>query len=386
MSTDDDAEAAIVVDGMFFQLNPFSGIARVWSELLPRWRDMAIGRRIVIIDRGGTLPKFEGLRTVSLPVFNYQAWRQDPEQLQEVCDTLRAGLFISTYYTRPARTPAVLLVHDMIPEKLNYDLRALMWQQKHDAIRYASAFAAVSRNSLSDLREVFPETAAKPAVVTHPGVSERFSPISAEERRAFHDNFVGPSLGGRPYLLFVSDFAAYKNAPLFFQVLQSLPEAILSKIAVLFTNDDKSIEGLRALPGLKVHVAKLTDRGLRLAYGAAHALVYPSRYEGFGLPILEAMACGCPVICANSSSIPEVAGEAALLIDPDDAGQLRSAILHLSDAALRQKLRLSGLERAKQFSWDRMAASLADFLVAGWRGEGSEHPLSRPPYGMASEG
>ena len=91
-------------------------------------------------------------------------------------------------------------------------------------------------------------------------------------------------------------------------------------------------------------------------YNCAAVLAFPSRYEGFGLTVLEAMACGTPVVCSNSSSLPEVAGEAALLTPADDPAALTQALLRvLSDESLRQRLHVQGLRQAARFSWDNTA-------------------------------
>ena len=103
----------------------------------------------------------------------------------------------------------------------------------------------------------------------------------------------------------------------------------LEGVALLFTHKGEMINEFCSLPGLKVHTTRLTDAGLRAAYGSAVALVYPSRYEGFGMTPLEAMACGCPVICSNTSSIPEVVGDASLLIDPDDYEEVCANLLRV---------------------------------------------------------
>jgi alpha-1,3-rhamnosyl/mannosyltransferase len=103
------------------------------------------------------------------------------------------------------------------------------------------------------------------------------------------------------------------------------------------------------------------DVDLPALYSAALAFIFPSRYEGFGLPTLEAMACGTPVACSNVSSLPEVVGEAALLFDPTDLGALTEAMQRLvEDRALRQALSEQGLRRAATFSWERNAAATLD--------------------------
>jgi alpha-1,3-rhamnosyl/mannosyltransferase len=98
-------------------------------------------------------------------------------------------------------------------------------------------------------------------------------------------------------------------------------------------------------------------------YSAAAAFVYPSLYEGFGLPPLEAMACGTPVVCSNAAALPEVTGDAAVLVDPRDEGALAAALERvLDDSALRASLRGRALERARWFTWERCArATLAAY-------------------------
>ena len=124
------------------------------------------------------------------------------------------------------------------------------------------------------------------------------------------------------------------------------------------------VERLPALRGRATATGHVSDSDLAALYRAATVFVYPSLYEGFGLPPLEAMQCGCPIVTANTSSLPEVVGDAALTVDPLDRDALASAILTLcSDAALRDTFRRRGLARAQQFSWQRTT----ELLLAAYR-------------------
>ncbi len=105
-----------------------------------------------------------------------------------------------------------------------------------------------------------------------------------------------------------------------------------------------------------VCAGRLSVADLRLLYSHADLFVFPSVYEGFGMPVLEAMACGAPVITSNRTALPEVAGDAAVLVNPEDTEELAGAIIRvLEDSALRDKLRAKGFERARQFTWQRAA-------------------------------
>ncbi len=135
------------------------------------------------------------------------------------------------------------------------------------------------------------------------------------------------------------------------------------KIPVILTGwyawgDKQWMENIKGL-GLtdRIHfTGYVDDETLARLYSGATAFVYPSRYEGFGLPVLEAMACGAPVICSNSSSLPETAGDAALLIDPGDMEELVSCIDRIvGDSRLRLEMREKGLLRAACFTWEKTA-------------------------------
>jgi glycosyltransferase involved in cell wall biosynthesis len=116
------------------------------------------------------------------------------------------------------------------------------------------------------------------------------------------------------------------------------------------------MEELKAYQNRVIFTGYVPDEDLSALYSGAKAFIFPSLQEGFGLPILEAMQCGTPVISSNATSLPEVAGEAAILINPYDKDELSQAMLNLlSDEKLRNELTQKGIERAKQFSWSKCA-------------------------------
>ncbi len=108
---------------------------------------------------------------------------------------------------------------------------------------------------------------------------------------------------------------------------------------------------------------QLSDEELALAYSGAMALVYPSKYEGFGMPVLEAMACGCPVITCPNASIPEVAGDAAIYVNDDDVDGLANALCEVQKPSIRNSLIAAGLAQAKKFSWSKMAQTVSSALI-----------------------
>lgn len=350
----------IIVDGVFFQ-DYNTGIGRVWTELLTRWHRQPIGRRIMLIDRGRLPEALNAIDRIRLPRFEYAAAALERRKLQGICDRLGASLFLSTYFTRPERTATLLLVHDMIPEVLPLDLTKPAWVQKRDVVEHASAFVCVSQNTLRDLKRFYPAVAGRPAAMVHNGVSEVFTRRPGDMVARFLKSVIEPHLGTRPFLLFAGSGAVpYKNIQL---LRDALAQMDCSGLGLLLTSS-RPATYFDGIPNLRVHSVRLTDGGLSAAYSAALCLVYPSFYEGFGMPVVEAMACGCPVICSDRSSLPEIAGDAALYVDPTRADQLVAALGEVRKPETRRRLIEAGLERAKKFSWSRAAESIGRLAQA----------------------
>ncbi|WP_272819126.1 class I SAM-dependent methyltransferase [Scytonema hofmannii] len=349
----------ILVDGVFFQLYQ-TGIARVWKSLLEEWAKSNFAKHIIVLDRAGTAPNISGIRYVTVPRYDYNHTEADREMLQQVCDAEGADVFISSYYTTPTTTPSVFLAHDMIPELMGADLDYPMWREKHYGIEHASAFIAVSENTARDLVKFFPEISLESVTIAKNGVNRQiFSPAAQEDINLFKTKY-GIS---KPYFMLVGGGGGYKNSILFFKAFAQLVSKQGFEILSTGIGGLQDLDFRTYTSGSLVHMLQLSDAELATAYSGAVALVYPSIYEGFGLPILEAMACGCPAITCPNASLPEVASKAALYVNSNDVEGLVSALCEVQKPNIRKSLIASGLEQARQFSWLKMAEVVSTALI-----------------------
>lgn len=347
------------IEGTFFQMDRLSGIARLWRNVLDAWREDGFLDQVVLFDRDGTMPDLPGVQRDILPLRDCVAIEAEPEFLQERCDRLGVRAFCSTYYAYPARTPAVALIYDMIPEILGFDLSEPMWREKHALLARAGRIVCISHNTRRDLERLVPEAAARPIAVAHPGIDPAFTsgePVDPPSRLE--------DLGvARDYVVFIGRPSGYKGFETLFYAVASLPAEARPQIVVVGPEDAPAIYAEYLGPGgiVRIHA---TDDGIRLLLAHARAYVAPSRYEGFGLTVLEAMASGCPVVCSDGGSLPEVAGDAALVLPVGDAAAFAAAIDGVRDLRVRNALIVRGLRRAGTFSWRPLADALREALEA----------------------
>ena len=260
------------------------------------------------------------------------------------------------------RTPTVLTIHDLIyrlfpahHKRLNYWYLNLAMPLY---VRRASHIIAVSENTRSDLMRLYGTSAEKISVV-YEAPSPNFAPQSEARIKAVREKFRLPDR----YLVTLGTIEPRKNLPRLVEALAALRRddpglhlVVIGAKGWLYEDFFSAIHAFDqadavVLPGF------VPDGDLPALLGGALAAVQPSLYEGFGLPVLEAMACGTPVACSATSSLGEIAGDAALTFDPEAVDEIVGALGRLTaDPGLRDSLRDGGLDRAARFSWERAAA------------------------------
>lgn len=252
----------------------------------------------------------------------------------------------------------IVTVHDMIPELMPQTRRRLDFLTlKKRYVTRADHVICVSEATKADLIKIYGQIDA-PISVVHHGVDPAFTPGAARH----------PGLPAK-YILDVGNRSQYKDAVVlmraFAQVAKDEPDlALLFVGGGPFTADEQRTLQQLGIENRAVQV-NLPDSAMPAAYGNAQAMVFPSRFEGFGLPALEAMACGTPTILANATSLPEVGGDAAAYFPPGDDSALAAEITRvLHDEQWREQLTHAGLERAGQFTWRKAAIKTIDVYRA----------------------
>lgn len=260
-----------------------------------------------------------------------------------------------------SNTGMVLTIHDMIAFSKWYKPISRFRVQRllKTSAKRAHKIITVSENSKRDIIKILgvPEEKVK---VIYNGIDDVYEPI--DDKRGL--DFVKTRYGiTSRFILHVGSLNPRKNIPRLIDAYNMLPAEILKEYELVIVGKkswkaDKIFAKTKKL-GLEdrvIFTGFVADSDLPLLMNAADLLAFPSLYEGFGIPPLEAMACGTPVVASNTSSIPEVVGDAALLFDPYNVEEIANAMYRaLTNEQLRDELRQKGFKRAKQFSWEKAA-------------------------------
>ena len=262
-----------------------------------------------------------------------------------------------------AKTPYVVMIHDIIHEYFpEFYPRSLCYMMRvfyPISARRANRILTVSESSKRDIIKYFKVSEEK-VIVTYDAAAEDFRPIMEKDKIKSALQKYG--INGE-YILFVGRLEPRKNIPSLIRAFHELKKwkNIKQKLVIVgmkyFRHEEifKCVNDL-GLQSEVILTGRVEDDDLPLFYNGASLFVYPTIAEGFGIPPLEAMACGTPVISSNTSSLPEVVGDAGILIDPYNIKDLAGAIYKvLSDKNLQEKMKIEGLKRAKVFSWKKTA-------------------------------
>lgn len=260
-------------------------------------------------------------------------------------------------YLRQHRARArVVTVYDMIPELFpKLFPRGNPHLDKRKYVARADLIVCISEATRKDLVDIYGTPSAR-TVVTPLGVDPEFQPGATRP----------PGLPDR-YVLFVGDRVGYKDFVVLAKAFAATSDPHVHLVAVgggAWRDVERALLERLGIAA-RSHQRTLSDADLAGAYANALCFVFPSRYEGFGLPTLEAMACGCPTILVHSSSHPEVGGSAALYFPPEDDAELTRLLDRVvGDDARRDQLASAGLAQARTFGWDRTARLTADAYVS----------------------
>ncbi|WP_281298266.1 glycosyltransferase family 4 protein [Flavobacterium limnophilum] len=351
----------IQYDHQIFTQQQFGGISRYFYELIKRFEGTENSCDVALLLSNNAYynqdvnPKLRPFFPNSNSRITSKIFRTVNQQISSYVE--KKGdfdVFHPTYYDdsfieKIKKKPFVVTFYDMIHEKFSNQYENLksdtqIFDSKKRLLKHSSKVIAISETTKNDIIEIFNIEPSKIEVVYLGNSLQNFN---IGDYRLVADN----------YVLFVGNRGIYKNFDFFVTTIaQMLIDADLKLICA--GGGDFSPQELFLIQSLKlekrVFFKKIINDDV-LANYYAHALFFcfPSLYEGFGIPVLESFACGCPALLSNGGSLPEVGGDAALYFDPTNAESLAKSVAELiNNEFLRQNLKEKGLERLKQFSWD----------------------------------
>ncbi len=345
----------IVFDNITFSLQKVGGVSRFWSHLIAGFSsrdDVCFLEAESDIDnvyrKGMMLPRTISVsRYRSIWIYRYL----DIDSKVALGRVDNCTVFHSSYYRlcTGGGISNITTVHDMIYEKfIHGPSRWVHTCQKRHALEASVCIVCVSENTKKDLLKYYPECKQKDVRVIPNGVSGFLNMV-----KHYDFNINGVNVFRESYFLYVGHRSG--GAKAFDRVYTAL--SFLTNVKLVVVGDPFVTAEIKKMQSHGycdriINVGRVTDEYLNVLYSNAEFLFFPSIYEGFGIPPLEAMMAHCPVLASNRSSIPEVVGDAALLFDPDVESEIKDAIKAVTNASIRESLIAEGIKRASYFAWD----------------------------------
>jgi glycosyltransferase involved in cell wall biosynthesis len=365
----------ILCDYQIFNKQHFGGISRYFCELMEQFsRDPEIDFRLALrysqnehLHQQPQLNRFwtrrndffsdshfftrlqRGIHINALDhVFNNQ--QESIRRLKEQDFDVFHPTYYDPYFLKYLKTkPYALTVYDMIielfPDMFKGDITAI---QKKKVIECATKIIAISENTKTDIIHFYDIDPQKIEVI----------PLATSLHRSVPDSTL--KLPQR-YILFVGNRGDYKNFPLFINSIASLLQKendlfLICAGGGIFSESEMHLLNELRIKNQVLYYPVTNDSTLSQLYRKAILFIFPSRYEGFGIPVLEAFSCGCPVAASNCSSLPEVGGEAMIYFDPNNSESMQEVIEDIiQNESLQESLRIRGYQRLKLFTWEMTA-------------------------------
>ncbi len=347
----------VIYDNIIFSLQKAGGVSGVWKELIIRANEIdALDCRFLeyinsnenIYRRELNLAKESILEKSDKGLFL-------KKYLNPEINSDSKFIFHSSYYRTCTNKKAknITTVHDFVYEYYRKGVpKTIHHHQKKHAILASEAIICVSNNTKQDLLNFFPTIKADQVFVVYNGVSEIYKKICIPEK----PNFI-QRIG--TYILYIGNrIQPHKNFKPLIYALKEHPEINLVMIGggILDKSEINLFDSI--IKNRYFHYSNIDNEKLNLLYNYAFALIYPSLYEGFGIPIIEAQRAGCPVIAKKGSSITEVAGDSTLLMENGNSEEISYGINQLKLSQIRDEQIKKGFINSSRFSWDKMATEV----------------------------
>jgi alpha-1,3-rhamnosyl/mannosyltransferase len=357
----------VLIDARVIQ-DHFPGIGRYVFNLIDALAPQLDGELLALVDENAANTRYDLTRLArhpnvrpvptDIPIFHWRSQTALPRLIR----SLSPDVAHFPYNVRPLRVgvPSILTLYDVIPRRFPEYYPGLTRRKieaiQRAAIRASDAFVAISQSTASDFVELYGIEREK-IVVTPLAPDPVFHPRPQAELDAFRQRKGLPA----GYFLYLGSNKPHKNLPMLIRAWAKISKSEIPNRKLILAGhwDDRYPEAKELAASLgvtdSVHfLGPVSGDDLPLLYAAARAFIFPSQYEGFGLPVLEAMASSVPVACSRAPGLTEVAGEAALTFDPTSVTEMADALIRLgTDASVRDRLTRLGTARAAAFSWEK---------------------------------
>lgn len=345
----------IYLDNIIYSLQSAGGISNYWHEIsafLIKHQQHSANDQIHFIERYDAMKNLFR-KELKIPVNSLIHERRMPVKVARYLPIgvkLQAGSIVHSSYYRTQVSPGIkqiVTVHDFTYEFYNKGLKkAIHAMQKKKALFAAEGIICISENTKSDMLELYPDLKRKNIVVIYNGASNLFYPVAEKDTSV-------------NYVVFVGDRSGYKNFNFAVEFVKELKHTSLYIVGggPLKKKEEELL--VKLIPKRFRKFNSVSIHELNNIYNNARFLIYPSEYEGFGIPVMEAMKSGCPVIAFNNSSIPEIISTPDLMMEElsiDNALQISNYIDLNRDRIIKE-----GLKKSVDFTWDKCSASVLNF-------------------------